>query len=218
MTTKTTRNNVDEGLDLDLGNWLLRKGAGGTARAAHAQKEYVAQQVDKDFLNSFRRAFNDAVGADMIDDSDYGSQGTTQQDQTQVDPYQQDQTQGDQVATQDQQTQQPQTAGGVWADPTSLEKQWEDYKAAGGKFTPALKQALNSIWMRAGGVETDADQVRAKKQADPSIQAQAGQDVGQAAAQRNAQRAQQAQQAQQPYQRKKFNFNENKKQAKRVKK
>jgi hypothetical protein len=154
----------------------------------------------------------------MIDDSDYGSQGTTQQDQTQVDPSPQDQTQGDQVATQDQQTQQPQSAGGVWADPTSLEKQWEDYKAAGGKFTPALKQALNSIWMRTGGVETDADQVRAKKQADPSIQAQAGQDVGQAAAQRNAQRAQQAQQAQQPYQRKKFNFNENKKQAKRVKK
>jgi len=118
----------------------------------------------------------------------------------------------DDTTAQAQQSAQSQKPSGVFADPSEFQKQWEAYKEAGGSFTPALKQALNNIWMRSGGLTTDADQVRAKQKPDASIQSQAGQDVGQAAAQRNAQRAAQQQAAEQPYKRKTFNFNEGKKQ------
>ncbi len=53
---------VDEG----LGNWLLRKGALGTGRAALAQRDYLSSQAFKTELATFERAFNDAVAGEII--------------------------------------------------------------------------------------------------------------------------------------------------------
>ena len=57
---------VDEGLDFGVGNWLLRKGAGGVARAALAQRDYLSSQAFKTELATFERAFNDAVAGEII--------------------------------------------------------------------------------------------------------------------------------------------------------
>ena len=57
---------VDEGLDFGVGNWLLRKGALGTGRAALAQRDYLSSQAFKTELATFERAFNDAVAGEII--------------------------------------------------------------------------------------------------------------------------------------------------------
>jgi hypothetical protein len=96
---------VDEGLDFGVGNWLLRKGAGGVARAALAQRDYLSSQAFKTELATFERAFNDAVAGEIIkldpkvDDPVANGQIKPQQGQAQQGQAQQGQAQQGQAQT-----------------------------------------------------------------------------------------------------------------------
>jgi hypothetical protein len=127
---------VDEGLDFGVGNWLLRKGALGTSRAALAQRDHLSSQAFKSELATFERAFNDAVAGEIIkldpkvDDPVANGQIQPQQGQAQQGQAQQGQAQQGQA----QQGQAQQTPAQIRA-----EKQAAATAAAQSQMAPYSK-------------------------------------------------------------------------------